>query len=165
MTREIEYMKIALELAEKARAMGEVPVGAVVVFENRIIGKGFNKRESAKSPLSHAEIEAIAEAAAYLRSWRLEDCELYVTLEPCIMCSGAIVQARIPKVYFGARDPKAGGVRSLYTLLEDERLNHRVDVVEGILAEESAKLLSGFFREIRERQKNSKKLQFLESIE
>ena len=165
MTRETEYMKIALSLAEKARMMGEVPVGAVVVFENRVIGKGFNKRESAQSPLSHAEIEAITEAAAYLRSWRLEDCELYVTLEPCIMCSGAIVQARIPKVYFGARDPKAGGVRSLYTLLEDERLNHRVEVVEGILAEESSELLSGFFREIREKQKNSKKQQDSENIE
>ena len=165
MTRETEYMKIALDLAEKAREMGEVPVGAVVVFENRVIGKGFNKRESSQSPISHAEIEAISEAAAYLKSWRLEDCELYVTLEPCIMCSGAIVQARIPKICFGARDPKAGGVKSLYTLLEDERLNHRVEVVEGILAEESSELLSCFFREIREKQKNLKKQQALENIE
>ena len=165
MTRETEYMKIALDLAEKAREMGEVPVGAVVVFENRIIGKGFNKRESAQSPLSHAEIEAIAEAAAYLKSWRLEDCELYVTLEPCIMCSGAIVQSRIPKLYFGARDPKAGAVKSLYTLLEDSRLNHQVEITEGILAEESSALLTGFFKEIRERQKNSKKQQNPENIE
>ena len=146
-------MGIALELAGMAKDMGEVPVGAVVVFENRIIGKGFNKRESTNSPLSHAEIDAIMEASRELDSWRLEDCELFVTLEPCIMCSGAIVQSRIKRVVFGARDPKAGAVRSLYSLLEDSRLNHRVDVEEGVLAESCSEILTNFFREIRDRRK------------
>ncbi|HNW15491.1 MAG TPA: tRNA adenosine(34) deaminase TadA [bacterium] len=153
MEREISYMKQALELAETAGSQGEVPVGAVVVFENRVIGKGYNRRESTNSPLSHAEIEAIMEASENMGSWRLEDCELFVTLEPCIMCSGAILQSRIKRVVFGPRDPKAGAVRSLYNLLEDTRLNHRVEVVEGVLADECSQILTSFFKEIRERQK------------
>ncbi|MGI6394612.1 MAG: tRNA adenosine(34) deaminase TadA [bacterium] len=154
MKKETGYMKQALELAEIAGKMGEVPVGALVVFENRVIGKGYNRRESTNSPLSHAEVEAILEASSNLGSWRLEECELYVTLEPCIMCSGAILQSRIKKVVFGPRDPKAGAVRSLYNLLEDNRLNHRVEVVEGVLAQECSLLLSSFFQKIREEQKN-----------
>ncbi len=142
-------MGMALELAQKAKDMGEVPVGAVVVFENRVIGKGFNKRESTNSPLSHAEIEAIMEASSELDSWRLENCELFVTLEPCIMCSGAIIQSRIKRVVFGTRDPKAGAVKSLFSLLEDRRLNHRAEVEEGVLADSCSKILTGFFREIR----------------
>ncbi len=148
-------MKQALELAQEAGLQGEVPVGAVVVFENRVIGKGYNRRESTNSPLSHAEIEAILEASENIGSWRLEDCELYVTLEPCIMCSGAILQSRIKRVVFGPRDPKAGAVRSLYNLLEDKRLNHRVEVVEGVLSDECSSILTGFFKDIRSRQKNA----------
>ena len=147
-------MGLALELAQKAKDIGEVPVGAVVVFENRVIGKGFNKRESTNSPISHAEIEAIMEASKELDSWRLEDCELFVTLEPCIMCSGAIIQSRIKRVVFGASDPKAGAVRSLYSLLEDRRLNHRAEVEEGVLADSCSEILTGFFREIRSIGKN-----------
>ncbi|MBO4440758.1 tRNA adenosine(34) deaminase TadA [bacterium] len=158
MCRETEFMKEALALAGKAKAQGEVPVGAVVVFENRVIGKGYNKRESTNLPTSHAEVEAIVEASECLGSWRLEDCELYVTLEPCIMCSGVIIQSRIKRLIFGARDPKAGAVRSLYSLLEDSRLNHQVEIVEGILADESSALLSGFFREIREKQRKLKEM-------
>ncbi len=146
-------MKLALEQAKSAYDINEVPVGAVVVFDNRIIGKGFNKRESENSPLSHAEIEAILEAAKELKSWRLENCELFVTLEPCIMCSGAIIQSRIERVVFGARDPKAGAVKSLYELLEDSRLNHRVIVEEGVMAESCSEILTTFFREIRSGQK------------
>ena len=146
-------MKAALELAVTAGEQGEVPVGAIVVFENRIIGKGYNRRESTNSPLSHAEIEAILEASKFLGSWRLENCEMFVTLEPCIMCSGAIIQSRIKKLYFGCRDPKAGAVRSLYTLLEDSRLNHRVEIVEGIQADECSFVLTEFFKNIRNMQK------------
>jgi len=153
MERDEYYMGLALELARMAKDMGEVPVGAVVVFENRVVGKGFNKRESTNSPLSHAEIDAIMEASKELKSWRLENCELFVTLEPCIMCSGAIVQSRIERVVFGARDPKAGAVRSLYSLLEDSRLNHRVVVEEGVLVQECSEILTNFFREIRCRRK------------
>jgi len=157
MERETRYMKVALELAELAGSLGEVPVGAVVVFENRIIGKGYNRRESTNSPLSHAEIEAILEASKSLNSWRLEDCELFVTLEPCIMCSGAIIQSRIKKLYFGCRDPKAGAVRSLYNLLEDDRLNHRVEITEGLLKDECSLILTEFFKNIRGLQKSLKK--------
>jgi tRNA(adenine34) deaminase len=153
MDRDKKYMELALEQAKQAYDINEVPVGAVVVFENRIIGKGFNKRESTNSPMSHAEIEAIMEAAGGLKSWRLEDCELFVTLEPCIMCSGAIIQSRIKRVVFGARDPKAGAVRSLYELLEDCRLNHRVIVEEGVMADSCSEILTTFFREIRSGQK------------
>ncbi|HPS31396.1 MAG TPA: tRNA adenosine(34) deaminase TadA [bacterium] len=154
MEKEIFYMEEALKLAGLARELEEVPVGAVVVLDNQIIGKGYNRRESTNSPLSHAEIEAIVEASACLGSWRLEECELYVTLEPCIMCCGAIIQSRIKKLIYGARDPKAGAVRSLYNLLEDSRLNHQVEIVEGVLVDECSSILTGFFKEIRERQKN-----------
>jgi len=150
------YMKRAFELAEKAKDEGEVPVGAVVVLENRIVGEGYNRREATNSPISHAEIEAIEMASDHLKSWRLEDCDLYVTLEPCMMCSGAIVQSRIKRLYFGSRDPKAGAVRSLYNLLEDNRLNHQVEVHEGLLATECSAILTEFFRDIRASQKLKK---------
>ena len=142
-------MREALRLARLAELEDEVPVGAVVVFENRIIGKGYNQREGLSSPTAHAEAIAIENAAKTLKSWRLEQCELFVTLEPCIMCSGIIQQSRIQRVYFGARDPKAGAVVSLYSILSDARLNHQVELIEGILADESAQLLSQFFRRIR----------------
>jgi len=149
-------MKRAFELAEIAKDEGEVPVGAVVVFQNKIIGEGYNRREATNSPISHAEIEAIKMASDHLKSWRLEDCDIYVTLEPCMMCSGAIVQSRIKRLFFGSRDPKAGAVKSLYNLLEDDRLNHQVEVFEGMLAEECSKILTEFFREIRAAQKLKK---------
>ncbi len=149
MERDEQFMRAALALAEEAGRRGEVPVGAVVVFGNRIIGSGYNRRESTQSPFAHAEMVAIAEACETTGFWRLEGCELFVTLEPCIMCCGAIVQARIERVVFGARDPKGGAAVSLYSLLADPRLNHRCAVVEGVLGEECGAVLSAFFRRIR----------------
>lgn len=146
---DVFYMKQALGLANLAFLRGEVPVGALLVFENRVIGRGYNKRETLQSPILHAEIEAINEASEELGTWRLENSTLYVTLEPCIMCSGAILQSRIPNVVFGALDPKAGGVSSLYTLLNDSRLNHRCTVTGGILEKECSEILTRFFRNIR----------------
>ncbi|MBN2715197.1 MAG: nucleoside deaminase [Deltaproteobacteria bacterium] len=144
------YMNIALDLARDAAAEGEVPVGALVVdCEGQIIGTGANRREADQDPIAHAEILAIAQAANRTGFWRLEDTTLFVTLEPCPMCAGAILNARIPRVVFGATDPKAGAVTSLFRLLEDDRLNHRCTVAGGILADESAKLLSSFFRSLR----------------
>ena len=153
METKLKYMSEALNLAKKAREKGEVPVGAVVVFENRIIGRGYNRREQLQSALAHAEIMAITEASKEIGSWRLENCELYVTLEPCVMCSGAILQSRIKKLIFGADDPKGGGVVSLFNLLTDSRLNHRVEIESGIMKLECSNILTDFFKEIREKQK------------
>ncbi len=143
------YMQLALRQAEEAAAADEAPIGAVIVHGNRVLAAARNERESLRDPTAHAEMIAITQAAAALANWRLEGCTLYVTLEPCPMCAGAIVQARIPRVVYGAIDPKAGAVRSLYRLLEDPRLNHRCEVVEGMLAEPCGKLLSEFFRQKR----------------
>ena len=142
------WMREAIAEANKALAADEVPIGAVVVHEptGRIIGRGHNRRESDHDPTAHAEILALREAARTLGHWRLLDCVLVVMLEPCPMCAGAAVNARIPKLIYGCSDPKAGAVRTLYRLCEDERLNHRVAVEEGVLAEECAELLRGFFR-------------------
>ena len=142
-------MDIALELARQAGNTGEVPVGSVVVYRGKIIGRGANLREAKQDPLAHAEIIAIREAAAYLKSWRLEDTALYVTLEPCPMCAGAIINARIPVVVFGCSDPKAGAVHTLYNLLEDSRLNHRAVVLSGVRGEEASGLLTSFFSSLR----------------
>lgn len=149
MERDERFMREALSLAHTAAQRGEVPVGAVMVLDNRIIGFGYNRRESTQSPLAHAELIAIEAAREQIGFWRLEKSELYVTLEPCIMCCGAIVQTRIGRVVFGARDPKGGGAASLYTLLNDPRLNHRCEVVEGVLGEECGAVLSDFFRKVR----------------
>lgn len=143
------YMRLALGEAEAALAENEVPIGAVIVHNDRVIAAAHNQREQLRDPTAHAEMIAITQAAASLNDWRLEGCTLYVTLEPCPMCAGAIVQARIPFVVYGAADPKAGGVRTLYQLLEDDRLNHRAEVVAGILAQPCASLLTSFFREQR----------------
>ncbi len=144
------YMRIALDLARAAAAEGEVPVGALVIDKDgQIIGTGANRREADQDPIAHAEILAIANAANRIGLWRLEDTTLFVTLEPCPMCAGAILNARIPRVVYGAVDPKAGAVQSLYTLLDDERLNHRCEVKGGILAEECSEILSSFFRNLR----------------
>ena len=151
MENDIKYMKMALAEARKAYQRAEVPIGAVVVCNDQVVGRGFNLREQTQDPTSHAEMIALREAAANEASWRLEDCQLYVTLEPCPMCAGAILQSRIKRLVYGASDPKAGAVRSLYQLLDDNRFNHQVEVEAGVLQKESAQLLKDFFRELRQR--------------
>lgn len=143
------YMQLALDEARQALAENEVPVGAVIVRSGQVIAQAHNQREQLQDPTAHAEMIAITQAAAACRSWRLEDCTLYVTLEPCPMCAGAILQARIPVVVYGAADPKAGAVDSLYRLLEDDRLNHRCVVFSGVLAPQCAQLLQQFFQQQR----------------
>ena len=143
------FMRIALEEAELAVREGEVPIGAVIVHENRLIARAHNQREQLHDPTAHAEMIAITQAAEALQSWRLEGCTLYVTLEPCPMCAGAILQARIPTVVYGAADPKAGAVHTLYRLLDDERLNHRCLIVSSVLAQPCGQILTQFFQEQR----------------
>lgn len=144
------YMQLALEQARIADSLDEVPVGAVVVHQGKVIGAAHNQREMLRDPTAHAEMLAITQAADAIGGWRLTDCALYVTLEPCPMCAGAMVNARIPFVIFGASDPKAGAATSLFHLLNDERLNHRCEVVPGILANECGDILTRFFRRQRE---------------
>jgi tRNA(adenine34) deaminase len=143
------WMCYALNEAYSAARIGEVPIGAVVVFGDRIIGRGYNVREHTQDPTGHAEIVAMRQAAQSLGAWRLQDCDLYVTLEPCPMCAGAIVQARIRSLIYGAPDPKAGYVGSLYDVLSDKRLNHSTTVTKGVLAQQCGALLSTFFRSLR----------------
>ena len=150
-------MAAALVEARQAAILNEVPIGAVVVKDNQIIGRGHNMREHFQDVTYHAEMLAIMEACERLHSWRLEDCDLYVTLEPCIMCSGAIINARIANLYYGAADPKAGAVDSLYHLLDDSRLNHQVRVESGIMQAECSQVLKDFFRAIRRRKKAARK--------
>lgn len=157
MTKPAEYMKEALKEARQAELLGEVPIGAVVVYQGQIVGRGHNMREKFQDATYHAEMLAIMEACTTLGTWRLTGCQLYVTLEPCIMCAGAIVNARVDQLYYAAPDPKAGGVTSLYQLLNDQRLNHQVKVHEGVLANQSAKMLKDFFRAIRKRQRAKKR--------
>jgi len=139
------FMRAALDEARAALEEGEIPIGAVVVREGRILGRGRNQRERLKDPTGHAEMIALSAAAAALPSWRLENCCLYVTLEPCCMCAGAIVLARIERLVYGAEDPKAGACGSLYNIPEDRRLNHRVVTVRGVLADECSAILRSFF--------------------
>jgi tRNA(adenine34) deaminase len=146
---DVVWMSRALELARLAAARGEVPVGAVIVRDGVVLGEGHNLTVTEADPTTHAEVVAIRRAAAALGDWRLLDCTLYVTLEPCAMCAGAIVLARIPRVVFGAHDPKAGMVESLGHLLQDARLNHRCEVSSGVLAAESSALIRSFFQERR----------------
>jgi tRNA(adenine34) deaminase len=143
------YMRLALAEAQAALDEDEVPVGAVIVHGERVIAAAHNQREQLGDPTAHAEMIAITQAAQALEDWRLEGCTLYVTLEPCIMCSGAILQARIPVVVYGATDPKAGAVQTLFHLLGDNRLNHRCQVVPGILAQPAGEILSRFFQDQR----------------
>lgn len=144
-----EYMRLALEQAEIAYNNGEVPIGCIIVYNDVIIGRGANARVTRGNVLSHAEIIAIDEACTYMKDWRLENCTLYVTVEPCPMCSGAILQARIPKVVYGTRNPKAGCVGSIYNLLQEPRFNHRAEVVEGVLQKECSTLMKDFFKRFR----------------
>lgn len=149
-------MEMALCEAREAEKLGEVPIGAVLVHGERVIGRGHNRRETSNDPTTHAEMIAIREAAAALDSWRLLDTTLYVTLEPCVMCMGAVILARIPRLVFACRDPRAGAVGSIYDFSSDLRFNHRVAVSEGILEQECSALLSGFFRRLREEKRKEK---------
>ncbi|MFU8803257.1 MAG: tRNA adenosine(34) deaminase TadA [Bradymonadaceae bacterium] len=149
------FMRLALEEAHKAQLEGEVPVGAVVVHHGEVIASGFNQRESRQDPTAHAELIAVRRAAEYLGSWRLVDCTVYVTLEPCPMCAGMLVNARVPRLVYGARDPKAGAIRSLYALGEDPRLNHRLEITAGCLERECGDVLTSFFQSIRQARKEA----------
>ena len=158
MTEQEKYMKQAIREARKAYALGEVPIGWVIVNEGKIIGRGYNRRNTDKSTLSHAEITAIKKASKKMGDWRLEGCTLYVTLEPCQMCAGAIVQARIDEVVMGSMNPKAGCGGSILNLLEMPEFNHQVKVTRGIMEEECSQMLTNFFKELRIRNKQEKEL-------
>ncbi|NLA60853.1 MAG: nucleoside deaminase [Firmicutes bacterium] len=147
--RKLLGMSLALREAKKAYALGEVPVGAVIIKGDKVIGRGHNLKETLQDPTAHAEMMAIRQAAEHEGSWRILDAVMYSTLEPCPMCAGAIVMARIPKLVIGAKDPKTGACGSLVDLVRDERLNHRVEVETGVMEEECASLLEAFFRELR----------------
>ena len=151
-----KYMKEALKQAKKAYALGEVPIGCVIVHQGRIIGRGYNRRNTDKSTLAHAEITAVKRASKYIGDWRLEDCTLYVTLEPCQMCAGAIIQARIPQVVMGCMNPKAGCGGSILNILEMPQFNHQAAVTRGVLEEECSALLKLFFTQLRERHRAEK---------
>ncbi len=144
-----KYMKEAIRQARKAAAIGEVPIGCVIVFQDKIIARGYNRRITDKNTLSHAELNAIRKASRKLGDWRLDDCEMYVTLEPCQMCAGAIVQARIKKVYIGCMNPKAGCAGSIMNLLQVKQFNHQVEIETGIMEEECSMMLKNFFKELR----------------
>lgn len=153
---EEKYMKEALKQAKKAYALGEVPIGCVIVHEGKIIGRGYNRRNTDKNTLAHAEITAINKVSKVIGDWRLEECTLYVTLEPCQMCAGAIVQARIPEVVMGCMNPKAGCAGSILNILEMPQFNHQVKVTRGILEAECSQMLKTFFEELRIRNKQEK---------
>ena len=156
-SEDLSYMRLALAAAQEAADQGEVPVGAIVVCAEGVVGRGYNRREASQSPFGHAEIAAIDQAARHFGSWRLSPCTIYVTLEPCIMCVGAILQARIGRLVFGCLDAKAGAVESLYRLCEDPRLNHQLPVTAGVLASEAAAMLAEFFQRLRERKRDAQK--------
>lgn len=152
-----KYMKEAMRQARKAYSLWEVPIGCVIVYEDRIIARGYNRRNTDKNTTSHAEMNAIRKASRKLGDWRLEGCTMYVTLEPCQMCAGAIVQARIDRVVIGCMNPKAGCAGSVLNLLEMDEFNHQVEVVRGVMEQECSQMLSSFFGELRERKKLQKK--------
>lgn len=155
-TQDELYMKEALKEAKKAYKLGEVPIGCVVVYEGKIIGRGYNRRNTDKSTLSHAEITAIKKASKFIGDWRLEGCTLYVTLEPCQMCSGAIIQARVDRVVMGCMNPKAGCGGSLLNILESDLFNHKAVVERNVLAKECSDILTLFFKELRVRNRAEK---------
>ena len=158
LTQDEKYMKEALKQAVKARKIGEVPIGCVIVYEDRIIGRGYNRRNTDKSTLAHAEISAIKKAAKVIGDWRLEECTLYVTLEPCPMCGGAIVQSRMKRCVIGTMSPKSGCAGSILNLLQEPRFNHQVEITEGVLRDECQEMLQEFFRELRIKLKEEKRL-------
>ena len=150
MEKYIKYMKEALKEAKKAELIDEVPIGCVIVKDDKIIARGHNQRETNQSPIGHAEIIAINKASKKLKSWRLEGCDIYVTLEPCIMCSGAIIQSRISKVYYGAFDPKGGALGSSINILEAKNINHHPEVISGVMQEECSKIITNYFKQKRQ---------------
>jgi tRNA(adenine34) deaminase len=154
-----KYMREAYRQAKKAYALGEVPIGCVIVHEDKIIGRGYNRRNTDKNTLAHAEITAIKKASKVIGDWRLEDCILYVTLEPCQMCAGAIVQARIPKVVMACMNPKAGCAGSILNVLDMPQFNHQVETVRGVMEEECSLMLRTFFKELRIRNKKEKEIE------
>ncbi|RKG56846.1 nucleoside deaminase [Corallococcus sp. AB011P] len=155
MSDDIVFMQQALELAREAASLGEVPVGAVAVLDGNVVGTGYNRRECDRNPFAHAEMLALAAAAKARDAWRLSGVTLYVTLEPCAMCAGALVQSRVTRLVFGTMDPKAGAVGSLYNLVEEPRHNHRLQVTSGILAEDSRQLLKTFFERLRAKRREN----------
>ena len=158
-----KYMKEAIKQAKKAYAIGEVPIGCVIVYQDKIIGRGYNRRTIDNNTLAHAELIAIKKASKKMNDWRLEDCTMYVTLEPCQMCSGAIVQSRMTRVVVGCMNPKAGCAGSILNLLDMPEFNHQVIVERGVLGETCSAMLSGFFRELRELKKREKEMEKQES--
>ncbi len=150
-----KYMRSAIQQAEIAEQNGDVPIGAVIVHQGQIIARACNQRELLKDPTAHAEIIALTQAAAALETWRLNDCTIYVTLEPCPMCAGALVLARLDRLVYGCDDPKTGAVKSLYNIVQDERLNHRLEVTSGVCADECSALLQNFFFRRRDKNKNN----------
>lgn len=153
MTTDEKYMKMAIRQAKKAAVNGDVPIGCVIVYEDRVIARGYNKRNLKKTTLAHAELLAIEKASKVLGDWRLEGCTMYVTLEPCQMCAGAIVQARIDRVVVGCMNAKAGCAGSIYNLLEEPRFNHQVELTKDVCREECSSMLSEFFKELRRKKK------------
>jgi len=151
-----KYMKQAIKLAGKAAQLGEVPIGCVIEYQGKVIGRGYNRRTTDKSTLAHAEIIAIKKACKKMGDWRLEDCTMYVTLEPCQMCAGAIVQARVKKVVIGCMNPKAGCAGSILNVLQMEEFNHQVEIERGVLEEECSEMLTSFFKNLRKRLKVEK---------
>ena len=156
LTEDEKYMRDALRQAKKAKLFGDVPIGCVIVYQGKVIARGYNRRNRDKTVLAHAEIMAIRKACKVMGDWRLEDCTMYVTLEPCQMCAGAIVQARVTRVVMGTMNPKAGCGGSILNLLEMEEFNHQVQVERGVMQEECTELLQSFFRELRVRLKAEK---------
>lgn len=156
MTADEKFMREAIRQAKKAYALDEVPIGCVIVYEGKIIARGYNRRNTDKNTLSHAELIAIKKASRKLGDWRLEDCTMYITLEPCQMCAGAMVQARVTEAVIGSMNPKAGCAGSVLNILEMEGFNHQVNVRRGVMEEECSRMLSGFFRELREKKKAEK---------
>ncbi len=157
LTQDEKYMRAAINQAKRGKSIGEVPIGCVIVYDGKIIGRGYNKRKTKKTTLAHAEIEAIAKAGKVIKDWRLEDCDIYITLEPCQMCAGAIVQARMRRCIIGCRNPKAGCAGSVLNILQNDSFNHRVELTEGVMEEECSALLTDFFRDLRARNAELKK--------
>ena len=164
MEQDIKYMRAAIREARKAYALGEVPIGCVIVYQDKIIGRGYNRRNTDKSTLSHAEITAIRKASRKIGDWRLEDCTLYVTLEPCQMCAGAIVQARVKRVVMATMNPKAGCAGSILNILNMSEFNHQVEMTKGVLEQECSTMLTTFFKELRIRNKLEKESTCIPSV-